>query len=381
MNCGFDTAEYKLRLENLQRGMQQQDIDVALFCSEAEIRYFSGFATQFWQSPTRPWFLLVPQQGELIAIIPSIGEPLMQRTWVNDIRSWQSPDPADEGVSLLSDSLLECTGGQATVGLMKGPETLLRMPLSDYEKLLQLTPTLRYTDISNLIQSQRQVKSASEIDKIRHAATAASMAFSQLPDKLNTGMTERDIFRRFMHLCLDAGADDVSYLVGAVRAGGYDDIIAPAGDHVSADGDILILDTGCVYDGYFCDFDRNFAFGSTDKLTADAYLRTHESIDAALAMVKAGVTCAELYATMNSVLCSEDNLVGRMGHGLGLQLTETPSVTPSDHTVLQAGMVITLEPTFNYGRGKVMVHEENLVVLDSGYELLSQRAPSEIPVI
>jgi len=222
------------------------------------------------------------------------------------------------------------------------------MPLSDYEKLQHLTPSLRYIDATSLVQSLQQIKSEAETDKIRNAAVAASQAFAKIPDAVSTGMTDREIFRQFKHLCLDAGVDDVTYLVGASSAGGYDDIIAPPGDRVTSAGDILILDTGCVCDGYFCDFDR----------------------DAALSTVKAGVTCAELYETMNKVLRNDDNMVGRMGHGLGMRLTETPSINASDQTVL-----------LNYGHGKIMVHEENLRVLSNGYELLSHRAPAEIPVI
>ena len=89
---------------------------------------------------------------------------------------------------------------------------------------------------------------------------------------------------------------------------GYDDIIAPATDRKTDSGDVLILDTGCTVDGYFCDFDRNYAFSKVDDKTADAYMRTHESIDAALSIVRSGVTCAELYASMNKVLANESNI-------------------------------------------------------------------------
>jgi Xaa-Pro aminopeptidase len=75
------------------------------------------------------------------------------------------------------------------------------------------------------------------------------------------------------------------------------------------------------------------------------------------------------------------NDVGRMGHGLGIQLTEGPSVTPTDETVLQPGMVITLEPGMTFAPGKQMVHEENLLITELGAELLSRRAAAEIPVI
>ena len=75
------------------------------------------------------------------------------------------------------------------------------------------------------------------------------------------------------------------------------------------------------------------------------------------------------------------NTVGRLGHGLGMQLTEWPSHTPADKTVLEVGMVITLEPGMTFAPGKVMVHEENLVVREDGPELLSRRAAPELPVI
>ena len=68
-----------------------------------------------------------------------------------------------------------------------------------------------------------------------------------------------------------------------------------------------------------------------------------------------------------------------MGHGLGAQLTEWPSLKAGDDTPLQAGMVITLEPGMNYAGGKLMVHEENILITDAGAELLSKRAAPELP--
>ena len=70
-----------------------------------------------------------------------------------------------------------------------------------------------------------------------------------------------------------------------------------------------------------------------------------------------------------------------MGHGLGAQLTEWPSLTASDNTPLQAGMGITLEPGMEFAPGKMMVHEENIVITDDGAEYLSKRAVAELPVV
>jgi Xaa-Pro aminopeptidase len=75
-----------------------------------------------------------------------------------------------------------------------------------------------------------------------------------------------------------------------------------------------------------------------------------------------------------------------MGHGLGLDLTEAPSLAPDDMTVLEAGMVITLEPSLTLPglaglTRRLMVHEENIVVTPTGCELLTRRAPPELPIV
>ena len=75
------------------------------------------------------------------------------------------------------------------------------------------------------------------------------------------------------------------------------------------------------------------------------------------------------------------NSVGRLGHGLGLQLTEWPSNTATDNTTLRPGVILTLEPGMAYLPGKEMVHEENIVITESGPEWLSKRAPEELPII
>lgn len=91
-----------------------------LLTTEPEVRYFSGFHTLFWQSPTRPWFLFVPATGKPIAIVPGIGADLMRRTWIDDIRTWDAPVPEDDGVSLLTDLLTPYAQRGETIGLMKG---------------------------------------------------------------------------------------------------------------------------------------------------------------------------------------------------------------------------------------------------------------------
>ncbi len=381
---GFAEEEFVRRCNAVQTNMRKNGVDLLWLTTEADVRYLSGFLTQFWQSPTRPWHLLVPQSGKPVAVIPTIGEPCMRRTWVDDIRTWSSPQPLDEGVTLLTNTITDLVGSKPVIGVPTGAETHIRCPAADIDKIKRGLPDAQWCDGTQLIRSVRQIKSAAEILKLRHICQVTSSAFAQVPDIIRSGMTESDVFRQFRIACLSAGADESAYLVGAASAGGYEDIISPPGEHVLSNGDVLILDTGCVYDGYYSDFDRNFAVGVVDAATGQAHQRVWDATEAGLEAVKPGASCASLFATMQSVMQEQDSpasSVGRLGHGLGIQLTETPSIAPFDHTILQEGMVMTLEPGYSYAPGKVMVHEENLVVTSTGYELLSTRAPRDICVI
>jgi Xaa-Pro aminopeptidase len=380
---GFPVEEYRSRTAGAQRRMAEAGLSALLLTTEADVRYFSGFLTRFWESPTRPWFLVVPDAGDPIAVIPEIGAPLMGRTWISDIRTWPSPDLSDDGVSLLAGTLAGITGPSAEIGLPMGPETHLRMPLSDFRRLKTVVSPRRLVDDRGIVRALRMVKSQREIEKIAHACAIADRAFRRVPEIAQVGVPLSDVFRRFQILCLEAGADWVPYLAGAADPGGYADIISPATDTPLEKGDVLMLDAGLVWDGYFCDYDRNFSVGPPSPETAAAHVRLLAAVEAGAAIASPGVTAAALHAAMHDILTgrTRHRLSGRLGHGLGSQLTEWPSLMPDDRTVLEAGMVLTLEPFVEVASGNILVHEENIVVEEEGARFLSTRAPSELTVV
>lgn len=379
---GFAPAEFEHRVSRAQKAMKLADMDALLLTTHADIFYFSGFLTQFWQSPTRPWFLLIPQSGKPVAIIPTIGVECMQRTWLTDIRSWPSPNEHDDGIGLVISTVKELCGQSPKLAVPMGHETYLRLPLNSITQLQEAfaadTPWL---DATQLVRDVRAIKSEHEIEKIRYACSIASTAFERVPSYDLAGRNEIDLFRQFKISCLELGADDCAYLVGASGPDGYTDVISPAGDRQLRAGDIFILDTGCVWDGYHCDFDRNYAVGHASEQAHSAYKTLWDATEQALTSVKPGMTCSDLYhVMMNAMPGADGGSVGRIGHGLGIDLTEPPSLTSFDTTELKAGMVMTLEPGLNYGNGLTMVHEENIVIRDNGAELLSRRAAQELPI-
>ena len=384
---GFTSEEFAQRCQRIQLAMHSRNVNTLLLSSEAEIRYFTGFMTQFWQSPTRPWFILIPADGKPTAIIPTIGVPLMQDCYVGDINSWPSPAEDDDGISLVHDAIKSQLGSHGRLGMLMGRETAMRMPLADLDILRARLGDIEYVDMTTDVQHIRMIKSPAEIAKSRHVCGIVSSVFADLPNWVKAGLPLRELFREFKIRALQAGIDDVSYLVGSAGLGGYFDIIAPPDSRKLAAGDVFMLDTGCIWDGYFSDFDRNFAIGHASEEAQSAHHQLYDATQAALDILKPGITASDLFHAMDGVLRPGADAsdgggdVGRYGHGLGTQLTESPSHTIWDKTVIEAGMALTIEPSTIYGDGYLMVAEENLVVTDNGFELLSHRAARDLPII
>ena len=389
---GFTSEEFEQRCQCVQKAMHIKNVDALLLSSEAEIRYFTGFMTQFWQSPTRPWFILIPASGKPIAIIPTIGVPLMQSCHVGDIKSWPSPAEHDDGISLVHDAVKSAIGTKGRLGRLMGRETAIRMPLADLDMLrarlgdIELGD-IEFVDMTSEVQHIRMIKSPAEIAKSRHVCGMVSSVFADLPSWVKAGLPLRELFREFKIRALQAGIDDVSYLVGSAGQGGYFDIIAPPDERKLMAGDVFMLDTGCIWDGYFSDFDRNFAIGHASDDAKNAHHQLYDATQAALDILRPGITASDLFHAMDAVLRPGADAgdggadVGRYGHGLGTQLTETPSHTIWDKTIIEAGMALTIEPSIIYGDGFLMVAEENLVVTEDGFELLSHRAARDLPII
>ncbi|WP_298836819.1 Xaa-Pro peptidase family protein [uncultured Roseobacter sp.] len=379
----FPDSEYRIRVENLQAGLRAADMDALLLTGPADIFYVTGFLTRFWESPARPWFVIVPAFTSAIAVIPSIGLDLMSKSWLRDIRTWDAPAPGDDGVSLLADTLRSVIPEDGRLGVPMGAETHVRMPLADFQHVIaQLTPR-RVVDATDVVRRVREIKSDGEIERIRATCRVADMAFAQIGDIAGTGVPLDQVFRDFQIALLAAGADWVSYVAGGAGRGGYRDVISPAPTRPLSRGDLLMLDTGAVKGGYFCDFDRNYAIGEAGDDVRRTYDALYAATETVLQDLRPGMTAADAHRMLAGGLehAGVSPCGGRLGHGLGVTLTEWPSFIPDDETELREGMVLTIEPGAEISPGRIMVHEENIVLRAGGPELLNRRAAAELPVL
>ena len=377
----FPAEEFRARTQRLQAQMAKEGLKALLLTSAADVFYTTGFLTRFWESPARPWFIVVPAKGDPVAVIPSIGADLMQKTWIRTIRTWDAPDPRDDGITLLTETLAGLVSPGGKIGLPMGLETQLRMPLGDYQTLTTRLSSRAFVDATACVHRVREIKSAAEIEKIRTICAIAGRAYARVPEFARKGRTHAEVFRDFQIALLAEGADWVSYVAGGADQDGYGDVISPAADQPLIEGDILMFDTGAVKDGYFCDYDRNYSVGPASSVARHAQEALWQATESTIATLRPGMRASDVHRLLTEGLARHGATAsgGRLGHGLGITLTEWPSFTPLDSTPLRAGMVLTLEPGCYTRDGRILVHEENILLHEDRVELLSPRAPQHLP--
>lgn len=378
----FPKEEYLKRLDNIHKKLENENIDAIVITSPANFRYFSGLDSNFWESPTRPWFLIISKNGKIKALVPSIGLSAIESTFIKDIEVWQSPNPKDEGTSLLK-KIIKTFPKNSNIGFELGMETYLRMSIKEFLKIKKDLQEYNFIDSTNIVWSLRKIKSDLEIKNIEKVCSITSKVFNNLINKISLGMSEREIATIFKKDLINNGVDYIMYLSCASGINGYNQIICNPSEKKIGDGNILIIDTGSTLNGYYCDFDRNFGFGNINQKSLDAYNKLWNATEKTLEIIKPGISCKEVYESLSKNLFSSNvkSNVGRMGHGFGLQLTEPPSIMIDDNTILEKNMILALEPSIEIENDLMLVHEENILITQNGNRLLSSRTPKELPVI
>lgn len=384
--------EYRARTARVQQALAAQRCDAMILTSEDNVQYLTGYRSPVWNNLTRPRYLIVPANGDPI-IISSLNYVVIieETTWIRDIRTWIAPNPEDEGITTAVDALKSVAGKNKRIAAELGQQSRLSMPAGDFLKIREALRDYEFVDGHEILMTFRMVKSKGEIERIRIAADATSHGFSLIPGTSRKGDSLFSIAQGLKKSILAAGAEDVPYVVGVAGQGGYPCVnLAPDHRPLQA-GDVCLFDIAARYDGYYCDFDRDFVVGEPSAEIRSNHRKVWDATQAGIDAVKPGRTLSDIWRAMADVLgvdAVRNTGIGRMGHSVGLRMCEEPSISERDHTVIQENMVLTLEPGIvvrpagkRQREKRVVVHEENLVVTAIGSSLISVRTPQEIPVI
>ncbi len=351
------------RLSKIRQKLSEAELDAFLVGSMNNWRYMSGFT------------------GDAGCLLITAGSAhLLTDSRYTEQAAEQSPEYSlhktgrDEDV--LKDLVL--SSGIKRLGFEKSHTTY-----EAWEKLAKSLEGVELVGVAGWIEELRAVKTPSEIALIARAQEIADDAFALLSESIRDGAKEEDLALELEFTMRRMGAQGPSFPIIVVSG---ERSSLPHGVPTSRtlrDGDFLTIDFGAVYDGYHSDETRTFVIGHADKKHEEVYGIVLEALETALDVVRPGVLAKDVDGAARKVI--EDAGYGEyfghgLGHGVGLQIHEGPSLSKKSESILAVGNVVTIEPgIYIPGFGGVRI-EELVVVTDDGKRILTS-SPKELAIV
>lgn len=386
----FPLTEYQERVALATRLMAEHGLDALLITGDylysANYRYFTGHVPRDYQANTaRPHVLLLSREGAAAISVIYFSETSARESWVQKIHVYAQPFSYSDALTLFQQ--LDFRSGK--VGVELGVDMRMMMPVGEYEKLKAKLPTVEWVDAAPLIWEMRMIKSPAEVECIRRANRINGNALRKTFARVHAGMTEKEMYRTCVLSLVEEGALRPPHTQMTISSGSrkrhqlltgkYSGPLDIPVDH----GDMVFIDCGAVYNGYWGEFGRMAVVGEPSR----EQLRHYEIVRRIVSefnsdILRPGITCEQ---AMKKAL----RLYERAGvpaarfakytnppymhlcHGLGMNSSEPPLVRISDQTVIEEGMVLTVE-AYLPGPDIVYATEEDVRVTATGCTILSE---------
>jgi Xaa-Pro dipeptidase len=362
------------RQEKARRLMQANSIDAVLLMPGTSLEYFAGIK---WWASERTFAMVLSANGKAFFICPAFERARTMEQLANspqagnaDIRIWQEDEsPYQKLAQGLSD--LGMTTG--TLGI----EETVRFVFSN--AISHAAPRIRMVSATPVTAGCRMIKSAHEIALMRLACKATLSVYEAVFKSLHEDVTDSDVRRLVQSAYEKVGFEgdvDVSLAANSTSPHGSTEA------QKVREGSIIMLDDGCLVEGYTSDITRTFVLGNpTDKMKK-VFDIVHRAQSAALQAARPGVPCESVDAAARKIISDAGYgpdykfFTHRVGHGMGMDGHEWPYLVRGNKTLLEPGMVFSDEPGI-YIPGEFGIRlEDDMHITENGAELFTPQSPS-----
>jgi len=339
----------------------------------------------FPRDPGKETILVIPQ-GYLLWVIQNKMEPCSIRTIGSyyyvlagesglhpeerrlvDLRerSPNSATPVEALLAALSDAGI---GGRASIGIDES-----KMYFGEVDQIRRALPKAEISEAYNVFREIRMIKTHAEVVKLRRAALVNQKAMLGAIEIIREGIEHRVVIEQLRRGMTGAGATISHDACGFSWASVYSH--TEASSYRAKQGDLFKFDIGCYLGGYAADTARTGVVGKPSPAQASHYAAVREAQQLGIEKLRPGMLASELYeimqASMRKGLKNPSFVRTNYGHGIGRDVYDVPTIAASDHTPLEAGMVLNLEaPDHELGFGGLTL-EDTVLLTDHGVEYLT----------
>jgi Xaa-Pro aminopeptidase len=353
------------RLARARGLLKEEGVEALVSFGAADCRYLTGFT------------------GEAVAVVLTGAETIL----ISDSRFTIQAAEEAPGVRLVlsgdgrDDQIPEVLGesvlGKGDYFPVTGfdPEHLTVKRWEHLRELMEKAVGVRWKLTAGLVERCRLVKFSDEVEAMRLAGRMAAQAFAHLETIPVVGRSERDVALDLEVFLRRQGSEGVAFpfIVAAGPRGAMPHAEASAA--AIEPGGLLVVDIGAVVDGYASDITRTYATGTVTADLAKAYELVREAQALSVSAIRPGISGREVDRVARSHLESGDMaalFVHSLGHGVGLEVHEGPRLSSLSDDVLEAGMVVTVEPgVYLPGQAGIRI-EDTVLVTAGGVDILTE---------
>lgn len=352
------TTEFTARRERMVQSLGTLEVDALIVTHLPNVRYLTGFSGT-------AGILALGSDEESVLITDS--------RYVSQAKDEIGELPIYQVVGSYDETLARYARERAHRALAyeEAHCSVSRLRLLESE----LSETTRLVGCQGLVESLRAVKDESELERLERAARGLEPAVLSLRDEIRVGASERRVAAELDYRLRQNGYEKPAF--DTIVASGPRSAL-PHGrptDRRFEPGDLVVIDFGGIMDGYASDVTRTFSVGEPSPRMRHIYDIVQEAQRAAIAAIRPGVEAQEVDGAARKVIESANlgEFFGHgTGHGIGLEVHESPWISPKRPERLQPGMVFTVEPgIYIPGEGGVRL-EDDVVVTEGGCRLLSR---------
>lgn len=342
-------------VSNLLKLLDRLHIDAAIIVSKPNKFYLTGYEYE-------EGYILIDRSGIRLVVDPRFT--IYAKNLLSDGDVIESRQPAKELRRLLKR--------YRHIGV-DGSSLLHR----DFVHITSGLDQLKFCFIEQHLSKMRAIKNAHEVDYIKKAASIAEAGLKQLLSQLASTLTEKQIAGMLNSALISAGADDTSFdpVIAFDERAAYAHAI-PSNTVTLSNKRLMLCDFGAVYKGYHSDETHTFFIKSIDKQSKKIYNIVLGAHNMAIDAVKAGIKASSLDKIAREFLDKHGyaRYFGHaLGHGVGLEVHESPSISYRSKEILEPGMIFTIEPGVYIPQWGGIRIESMIYLSDRGKEVITTR--------